>query len=292
MGDIMKIGIGPYYYKSYGGVTGAERMRRHGYDYLDFDLYANIYGELYDGDGAEFVRNTEALRDKLANEGYSLGQIHGPWVFPVPNATEAERELWFEKCVRACHAAQILGVKYMAIHPLMPYPVDKPHTKEQAEDVWRINIDFFTRLAAYGEKHGVYICLENMPFPDFPISSSVDIMRVVKTVNHPYFRVCLDTGHANVVKPSPSESVRIIGKEYLKILHVHGNDGKGDYHYNPFDARDTVDWAAFTCALKEIGFDGVVSLETAPCPDNHPDLTPEEVETGLASIAKKIAGIK
>lgn len=286
----MKIGIGPYYYKNYGGREGAERMRRHGYDCLDFDWYANIYGELYDGDEAEFIANTTRLCDKFKEDGYHLHQIHGPWVFPVPNATEEERELWFDKCVRACRAAEILGVKYMAIHPLMPFPADRPHTKEQADEVWRVNLDFFARLAAAGESHGVYICLENMPFPDFPISSVLDIMRVVREVNHPYLCVCLDTGHANVVNPTPAEAVRIIGRDYLKILHVHGNDGTGDYHDNPTDPRDTVDWEAFSAALKEIGFDGVVNLETSPRLANHPDLTPEEVEINLATVAKKIAG--
>ena len=41
----MKIGIGPYYYKKYGGTDGAQRMRNHGYEYLDFDWYM------------EFIRN-------------------------------------------------------------------------------------------------------------------------------------------------------------------------------------------------------------------------------------------
>lgn len=286
----MKIGIGPYYYAHYGE-SGAERMRRHGFDYMDFDWYANIHGELYRGDDAEFVRHTEALAEKFRSEGYSVWQIHGPWVCPAPNATEAEREMWFGKCVRAIRAAKIIGAGFMAIHPLMPFGVDS-HTPEQADELYSINLDFFRRLAPVAEEQGVTVCLENMPFPDFPLSSTVDIMRIVRAVNSPNFRVCLDTGHANVVGPNPAESVRLIGKDYLKILHVHGNDGKQDYHYNPMAEGDTVDWDAFSSALSEIGFEGVVSLETSMKSPYSTDAEREELEIRLANIAKHIAGIK
>ena len=285
----MEIGIGPYYLSKYPGKAGADRMRAHGYEYLDFDWYANTEGELYSDDEADLVARTEAWRDRFAADGYKVRQIHGPWIFPVPNATPEEREYWFRRCSQALHAASIIGAKYMAIHPLMPFGVDK-HTPEQAKQVLEINLDFFTRLAPLGEKYGVYLCLENMPFPDLPISSVNDIVRVVREVNNPYLQVCLDTGHANVVGPAPDAAVRIIGKDLLAILHVHGNDGLDDHHYVPHDPRDTVDWEAFSLALREIGFDGVVSLETSV---KAPGASPEELERleiALAVTAKAIAG--
>lgn len=283
----MRIGIGPYYFKRYGD-GGAERMRRHGFDFMDFDCYADINGELYRGDDAEFIGNTEALAEKLRTAGYSVWQIHGPWIYPAPNATEAERNIWFEKCVRAIRAASILGAEFMAIHPLMPFGVGR-HTQKEVDALYSINLDFFRRLAPVAEKQGVTLCLENMPFPDFPISSTVEIMKIVTAVDSPNFCVCLDTGHANVVGPDPAESVRLIGKDYLKILHVHGNDGKQDCHYNPMADGDTVDWNAFSTALREIGFDGIFSLETSVNSTSLTDGEREEREIRLANIAKQIA---
>ena len=285
----MKLGIGPYYFTRYPGKEGYERMRSHGYDYVDFDHYANTEGGLYPEDEAEFLRVTETLRDKFCDAGYTVWQIHGPWRHPQ-DGTEEDRAERFDKMSMALRAASILGAKYMAIHPIMPFGWEK-HTDAEAEEMWRINIDFFTRLAAVGEKYGVYVCLENMPFPDLPISSAVDIMRLVKAVDHPYLRVCLDTGHANVVKPDPAEAVRIIGKDYLKILHVHGNDGTQDSHLNPGHPDDTVDWQSFTAALKKIDFDGVVNLETFPKPQGPDGKAPEDIEINLATMAKKIAGM-
>ena len=286
----MKIGIGPYYYKKYGGKAGAERMLSHGYEYMDFDWYANTEGGLYPEDEAEFIRVTEELRDKFNAEGYKVRQIHGPWRSTEDYRTEEQRAERYEKTVRAIRAAAIIGAKYMAIHPIMPFGVGK-HTEREAEEAFLINVEFFTRLAKVGEEDGVYVCLENMPFPDFPISSTIDIMRVVRAVNNPYFRVCLDTGHANVVKPDPAESVHIIGKDNLLILHVHGNDGKDDLHYNPMKEGDTVDWEAFSAALREIDFEGVVNLETSPRTGDTYGEAADELEIKLAEKAKSIAGM-
>ena len=284
----MKLGIGPYYFTRYPGKEGYERMRSHGYDYLDFDHYANTEGGLYCEDEAAFIQITENLRDKFRDAGYTVWQIHGPWRNPQ-DSTEEDRAERFEKMSTALHAASILGAKFMAIHPIMPYGWGA-HTEEQTAELWRINVDFFTRLCAVGEKYGVYVCIENMPFPEFPISSATQIMELVRAVNHPYFKVCLDTGHANVVYPNPAEAVKIIGKDYLKILHVHGNNGKEDSHLNPGHPSDTTDWASFSAALKEIGFDGVVNLETFPKPQSPDGKAPEDVEINLAGMAKKIAG--
>ena len=286
----MKIGIGPYYYKKYGGKAGAERMLSHGYEYMDFDWYANTEGGLYPEDEAEFIKVTEALRDRFIEDGYKVRQIHGPWRSSNDYKTEEQRAERYEKTVRAIRAAAIIGAKYMAIHPIMPFGVGK-HTEQEAEEAFLINVEFFTRLAKVGEEYGVYVCLENMPFKDFPISSTVEIMKVVKAVNNPYFRVCLDTGHANVVTPDPAESVKIIGKDNLMILHVHGNDGKDDLHFNPMHPEDTLDWNAFSKALADIGFDGVVSLETSPRTGDMYGEEADALELKLAEKAKKIAGI-
>ncbi len=284
----MKIGIGPYYLRTYGDKEGAERMRRHGYEYLDFDRYANTENELYSDDENEFIKITEKWRDMFRECGYKVWQIHGPWRYPPKDATEEDRAERFEKMSKAILAASIHGAKFIAIHPIMPFGVEK-HTEEQTAELWRMNREFFTRLAEVGERHGVTVCLENMPFPDFPISSAIDIMRLVTEINHPYLRVCLDTGHANVVKPDPAEAVKIIGRDYLKILHVHGNDGKADHHYNPMQEGDTVDWNAFSKALAKIGFDGVVNLETAPRLGGATGDEAEAIEIKLAEIAKSIA---
>ncbi len=284
----MKIGIGPYYFKNYPGTEGAERMKRHGFASVDFDWYANTEGELYFGrTEAEFIENTRAWKKKFDDAGYELHQIHGPWRMPE-DSTEEQRAERFEKMSKCLLACSIFGVKYMAIHPIMPFGVGK-HTESEERELYRLNKDFFTRLAAVGEWYGVTVCLENMPFVDFPLASVTSILALVKEINSPYLRMCLDTGHANIVPPSAAESVRILGTKYLKILHVHDNMGVEDSHLNPYSG--TSDWDDFAAALGEIGFDGVVSLETNVDAHCKSEEQREALEIELARGAKRIAGI-
>ena len=79
-------------------------------------------------------------------------------------------------------------------------------------------------------------------------------------VHSEYFKICLDTGHANFFDLSAGDAVRLLGKEYLYTLHIHDNDGNGDRHWEPF--RGLIDWEDFCNALHEIKYEGVVSLES------------------------------
>ena len=290
----MKIGINTSTLESDGydryGDQVYQKLKEQGYDAADVSL-AQTGHRVYK------VTQKEAeeilLRErKLADEaGILISQVHGPWRWPARDASEEDRAERLSSMKRSIHFTSLLGCKHWVVHPIMPFGWEG-HTEQEEAELWRINADFFSRLAAVGEKYGVTVCLENMPFPDFPISSAIDIMKLVKMVDHPYFKVCLDTGHANVVAPKPAEAVKIIGKDYLKILHVHGNDGTQDSHLNPGHPSDTTDWASFTAALKEIGFDGVVNLETFPKPQGQDGKAPEHIEINLANMAKKIAGVE
>ena len=91
------------------------------------------------------------------------------------------------------------------------------------------------------------------------MSCSLDFVR---KINSPWLRICLDTGHCAVFGIQPADAVRMLGKDMLKTLHVHDNDGVQDRHWIPFTG--VIDWVDFRHALQEIGFDGCLSIETAP----------------------------
>jgi sugar phosphate isomerase/epimerase len=158
---------------------------------------------------------------------------------------------------------------------------------EHAEEQKQINYEYFNRLCDVAEEYGITICFENLPFPALPINNCRQILDFVKWINRDCFKVCLDTGHALVTKEQPGEAVRMIGKEYLRTLHVHDNDGTGDYHQLP--GTGIGDWEDFGRALNEIGFDGALSLETMVRGN---DLSPEEWDAqarALAATAKRIS---
>ena len=237
-----------------------ERLAGYGFDCLDYNM-ANTRKEPYtlsDDDFVAYLAKERALSDAA---GITIWQVHGPWEGDFTDATAELREERMEKMSRSIRGAKILGAKYWVIHPIMPhgvYDIDSGH----GEDTRRINLDFFRRLVKVAREEDITICLENMPFPRFSITTPDDVMEIVKGINDEHFKMCLDTGHANIFSGhAPSKSLRE-WREYIKVLHVHDNMGNRDDHRLPY--YGTVDWEDFKSALKEVGFGGVLSLECAP----------------------------
>ena len=277
----MKIGIRNYYLDKYGFNDGAKIMSEHGYEFVDFN-FTNTENEYYTAREEEFLQNMLGIKKALSAHGIKVNQIHGPWRAPVNDFTEDDRAERFGKMTKALVMAKHLGAKYMAVHPLMPYGVNSP---ENPEEVYNINKRYYEALAKVGAGLGVTVCLENMPFEDFPLSSTDKILSLLRDINHTNLKFCFDTGHANILGESLGESVRKAG-ELLKIIHVHDNDGIHDAHLPPYEGN--IDWADFAEGLYDVGFDGVFSLETEP--SKYTGENSEENEKSLARIAKLIAG--
>ncbi|MBQ7314683.1 MAG: sugar phosphate isomerase/epimerase [Clostridia bacterium] len=286
----MKIGIGPCYFRSTDGTfdydAGALRMLSHGYRHLDFDWYANTENELYAGDTEEeFIQNTLKWKEKLTKHGLIVHQVHGPWCGDIHDKTPEGRAERFEKMSKCLQAASLLGARYMAIHPIMPFGSNSP---DHPERLYEMNYEFFTRLADVAERYGTVICLENMPFTNFPLASVPSLLALIRDIGRDNVRMCLDTGHANIFPLPLGDCVRLIGKEDLKILHVHDNMGVQDEHLHPYCG--TADFDGFSDALEQIGFDGVVNLECSVRPTSyHTHEQRVERELALAERVKRIA---
>ena len=268
------------YLDRYGLYEGAQKLKEHGYDCIDYQGFMHTEDPLFGFSAADFEKELRTIRSACEDAGVGISQAHGPWRFPPEDATKEQRAERFEKMSRSILGTSILGCKNFVIHPLMPFGADKDPDPEQ---YWDINFEFMSRLADVGQKHGVMVCFENLPMTKLSLSRTADALRFVKSVNHPYLRMCLDVGHCAVFGESPADAARMLGKEYLRVMHVHDNDGKGDLHWLPY--AGVIDWDAFAKSLDEIGFDGTVSLETLIPEKDRP-----EEEIALARMAKRIAG--
>ncbi len=282
----MKIGITPssyfVYYKDHA--LSYERMAAHGYEMLDYQTLANTEQELFTVSESEFEKRVRAESALAASFGLSFCQSHGPWRWPVQDSTEEERAERFNSMSRAIRGTAYVGAEHFVIHCIMPYGC---YSGEASERQVEMNREFFGRLLKTAEEYRVVIDLENLPFPQLPISRTNEVLDFVKEMNTPWMRMCLDTGHCSFYGDSPAESVRLIGKEYLTTLHVHDNDGPNDRHWEP--GRGIIDWADFSRALHEIDFDGVVSLETGVPGDVTDPVERDARERALAAMVRRIA---
>lgn len=80
--------------------------------------------------------------------------------------------------------------------------------------------------------------------------------------------------------------VRVSAK-YLRVLHVHDNNGQSDQHLVPFCG--TANWKSFTDALREIRFPGVLSLESNGPSFDLPLPIRESMEHHIVNIARYLA---
>ena len=228
-----------------------------GYDAIDYNM-TNTEREIYTCSEEELEAAMLSERADIEAAGLFVSQVHGPWRCPPIDSTPADRVERMEKMKRSIRAAYLLGAKFWVVHPIMPNST-ADLVLGGADKTWDINIEFFTELVEYAKEMEVIICLENMPFIPFSIATPEQICRLIDAIDDDNFKMCLDTGHVAVFPElSVGDCIRACG-DRIRALHIHDNLGDRDSHLYP--TRGRINWQDTVSALREIGFDGVFSLE-------------------------------
>lgn len=253
------------------------KVREHGFDTVDFTMM-NTEAAPYSLSSDEFASFLKREREQAERAGVEIFQVHGPWRYPPQDGSAEERAERMEKCKKSIYATHLLGCKYWVIHPLMPYGFDDiPVKKESA--TYDTNLAFWRELVPFAKQYGVTVCIENMPAPGFSLGAPEKLLSLVKEIDDDNFKICLDTGHVAVFPSlSVGESARLLGS-HIKVLHVHDNMGDRDSHLPP--GEGIIDWRDFSAALREIGFEGSVSLELLP-----PEQPEDEFEAKCIALSK------
>jgi len=254
----MKIGMTAGVYNPDTAVFEEElkQLKRIGFDCIDYQGFVDTQTDLFVTEESEFDAYLHTHRKIAARVGLTLHQVHGPWRWPTVDDSEEGRAERFEKMTKAIRGTARLGCDRMILHHIMPQKridTDPAYVRE-------INKAFFARLCNYAKEFGITICLENMPFPCQSLARPQQTRSLVKELALENLRICLDTGHAQVLNVLPGDAVRLIGKDDLYALHVHDNDGLRDRHWLIGDG--VIDWKDFGAALHEINFDGCFSIES------------------------------
>ena len=189
-----------------------------GYDCADLQTFVNTETEWFDLPSAERLRRWEDVGKAARDCGVSFSQTHGPWRYPPRDSTEEERAERFDKMAVALEGTAAVGAPCMAIHNIMPFGVDVPPDPARFMDM---NREFFSRLLEKAKAAGVVIALENMPFKNLPLSTPEQVLNFAKEFDSPFFRICLDTGHAAVFGLSPADAVKA-GRDNIKSVFAVG----------------------------------------------------------------------
>ncbi len=270
-----------------GGKETYKKLSEYGYQCVDFQM-VHTESFWFTCSSSEF--ETQLKKEKVwADEnGIRIHQMHGPWdKYDTQLSSDFSKEklkYLMDTRKRSISACPLLGCKNWVIHPIFPYTSDDT-LKGMEDETYKINLEFYSELLETAKEYDVTICFENMPHLRFSMADVDIIKRFIDDINDDRFKACLDTGHVIALNnKSLGDAVRALGKD-LRVLHVHDSRPGYDYHMLPlFGAGD---WDSFYEGLKEVGFDGVFSLETAPSWKLNEELYDEAAKL-LVKISKQV----
>ena len=145
--------------------------------------------------------------------------VHGPFTDLCPAAFDHRfSELARERFDQAAAGTLRLGLNRMVVHTgFIPVIFDPKWHLEHSIKFWW---DFINQQP---EDFRLYI--ENV-MDDEPYM----LLDLVKEIDDPRVRICLDVGHVNAISQIPAEEwIRQLGP-WIGHFHLHNNDGKHDLH--------------------------------------------------------------
>ena len=135
----------------------------------------------------------------------------------------------------------------------------------QPKDQWNWAVEHTQELGDYAMGLGLEIAIELEPFHMSLVNDLDKMVKFIGDVDHPAVKANLDISHLHLAKSPAAEIQRLKGR----IAHVHFSDCDGKKHGDLPPGRGVVDFPPYLKALKDVGFNGVVSieLEYSPEPD-------------------------
>jgi sugar phosphate isomerase/epimerase len=228
-------------------LAGAARLGYAGVEIAPFTL-ANSVTDIS-------ATERQAMREAAARSGIAITGIH--WVLVKPEGlyiNHPDRSIRERTAKYFCDLVDFcagLGGKVMVVGSPKQRNVLPGVTREQA---WDWAAATFRNAVARAEQREVTICFEPLaPSETNFINTAAEALQFIQQVPSPRFKLILDVkAMCSEAKPIP----QVIRETWPNFAHFHANDqnlkgpGFGEVDYKPIAA-----------ALKEVGYQGYVSVE-------------------------------
>ena len=259
-----------------GAEKGYALIKKAGFDAIDWNLdhawnSSDLRKGTYKGKcifEKSLPEVTEHYSDEIAiirANGLEIPQAHAPFPCMIkekPETLDYAAEV-YKRNIEFCDS---VGCKNLVIHGFSYSLSDSINTPET---VYQYNRKLYTSLIPVLLKSNVTVCLENLFSGHNGVnyqghcSNAAEGAAFIDGLNEEagkeVFGLCLDTGHANLLRHDLRLFISTYGKR-IKALHIHDNNGSSDNHRAPLTG--TVDWNHFCLALKDAGYKGDLSFET------------------------------
>ena len=130
-----------------------------------------------------------------------------------------------------------------------------PHDDAEKKQQFDLVVKNLKPLAKYAESKGVQLCIEPLNRFETDFLNTCDQgLKLVKAVGSPAVKLHLDTFHMNIEEKNQADAIVKAGS-YLAHFHACGCD-RGT------PGGDHIDWKPIVAALKKIGYQGDVVIES------------------------------
>jgi sugar phosphate isomerase/epimerase len=235
----------------------------------------------------------QAIRDVLAAHGLAISNVnafmmhavndprqkywHPSWIEPDPHY----RRIRSDHTRRALTLARELGAKCITTEP--GGPVEPGGSWSAA---LKLFVEELKPVAAHAEKEGVLLLVE--PEPGLLIESAAQFEEFIRHIDSPAVALNFDIGHMYCVGEDPASALRRLARY---VRHVHLEDiAATRVHHHLVPGEGAIDFAPVLRALRDIGYQGWVTVELYPYidePDRAARTALERVTATLQAISAR-----
>jgi D-psicose/D-tagatose/L-ribulose 3-epimerase len=161
---------------------------------------------------------------------------------------------------------------------IVPGEVGKVMADSTPDAEWGWAVDGMKEIHEHAQKEGIKLAVEPINRFETYFISRADQAKALADATSPDVGICLDTFHLNIEEEDPYEAIRNAG-DRLVDLHVADNNrlacGMGQW-----------DWKRVVDILREIGYDGALTVEfVAPIDRTPANPFPDAIETDPVDVS-------
>ncbi|MCL6217018.1 sugar phosphate isomerase/epimerase family protein [Zunongwangia pacifica] len=229
--------------------TGLEHIARMGFDTVD------IFPEPMTIDQEEI----NLIKNICSKEDLPIVSVV-VIAFGLVDFNEPVRQFHEKRVKKAVDLAKEFGANNVLL-VLGEYIWQKEVIPPEAQ--WEWGVQHVRNIGEYAAEHGIEIALELEPFRLSLLNTVPKMAQFIDECGLPNIKANIDISHLVLADSSPAELSLLKGK----AAHVHISDCDGMVHGDLPPGRGVVKFAPYLQAIKELNFNGSVSLELEYSPD-------------------------
>jgi sugar phosphate isomerase/epimerase len=213
----------------------------------------------------------QAIRQALANHGLAISNVnafmmnaisdarqhywHPSWIEPDRHY----RQIRIDHTVRSLTLARELGAPSITTEP--GGPVEPGGSWSAA---LKLFVDGLQPVAEHAEKQGVLLLIE--PEPGLLIENADQFLEMIEKIDSPAVGLNFDIGHFYCVGDDPAPTVHRLAP-YIRHFHLE-DIAATRVHHHLIPGEGAIDFPAVFGAIRQIGYDGWITVELYPYVDD------------------------